>query len=241
LVAGVYPDESRWVIDPISECLLPLEKTVPEGPFRICHRAGAATDRLAEGRIAPHSIAALEFSENAGWWTVFSFADAAAHNRWRRPLEAAFRLLADSGLGGERSRGWGCFSIAGIQDGHLPDLILPEAAPPGGEEPASDTVANTHSRGQAWWLLGLLVPGASDEIDWKSGHYSLTTRGGRVESAAGWGIEKKQLRMLAEGSVVECGAIPGGSAPDVAPDGFPHPVFRAGFGLALPVPLRISP
>jgi hypothetical protein len=27
-----------------------------------------------------------------------------------------------------------------------------------------------------------------------------------------------------------------GAAPDVAPDGFAHPVYRAGFALAIPIP-----
>jgi len=30
--------------------------------------------------------------------------------------------------------------------------------------------------------------------------------------------------------------VPSGSAPDVAPEGFAHPVFRAGFALAIPLP-----
>ena len=47
---------------------------------------------------------------------------------------------------------------------------------------------------------------------------------------------KKQLPMIAEGSVVYAPAAPRGSAPDVAPDGFAHPVFRAGFALSIPLP-----
>jgi hypothetical protein len=35
--------------------------------------------------------------------------------------------------------------------------------------------------------------------------------------------------------VLYAAAPPRGSAPDVAPDGFPHPVFRAGFALAIPL------
>jgi hypothetical protein len=41
--------------------------------------------------------------------------------------------------------------------------------------------------------------------------------------------------MVAEGSVL-CGGAPTGAAPDVAPDGFAHPVFRAGFAVAIPLP-----
>ena len=64
----------------------------------------------------------------------------------------------------------------------------------------------------------------------------MLARGGRVESPAGSGELKKQVRMVAEGSVVYAGAAPCGAAADVAPDGFAHPVFRAGFALAIPLP-----
>ncbi len=42
--------------------------------------------------------------------------------------------------------------------------------------------------------------------------------------------------MVAEGSVLYADGVPLGSAADVAPDGFAHPVFRAGFALAIPLP-----
>ena len=64
-----------------------------------------------------------------------------------------------------------------------------------------------------------------------------TTRGGRVESDAAWGDPKRLTRMIAEGSVIVSAAEPHGEATDVAPEGFPHPVYRAGFALALPITL----
>jgi hypothetical protein len=45
---------------------------------------------------------------------------------------------------------------------------------------------------------------------------------------------------VAEGSVLVASAEPRGSAADVAPDGFPHPVYRAGFALAIPIPLKAA-
>jgi hypothetical protein len=64
----------------------------------------------------------------------------------------------------------------------------------------------------------------------------MVIRGGRVESPAGSGEPKKLLQMVAEGSVLQGSSAPTGAAPDVAPDGFPHPVFRAGFAVAIPLP-----
>ena len=79
---------------------------------------------------------------------------------------------------------------------------------------------------------------ASDAVDWQRGNYAVTTRGGRVESESRWGDAKKPTRMVAEGSVIVAAAEPRGAATDVAPENFPHPVYRAGFGLSIPVPLR---
>jgi CRISPR/Cas system CSM-associated protein Csm4 (group 5 of RAMP superfamily) len=85
----------------------------------------------------------------------------------------------------------------------------------------------------AHWLLSLFTPASSDTIDWQRGNYTILARGGRIETT---GDLKKQLHMVAEGSVLYAAGTPSGSAPDVAPDGFAHPVFRAGFALAIPLP-----
>src|SRR5207302_4671702 len=89
---------------------------------------------------------------------------------------------------------------------------------------------------QAHWLLSLFTPAADDTVDWGRGSYSVLARGGRIDSPAGSGELKKQIQMVAEGSVLYANGIPMGAAADVAPDGFAHPVFRAGFALAIPLP-----
>jgi len=93
----------------------------------------------------------------------------------------------------------------------------------------------------AWWLLSLFHPGADDAIDWTRGNYAITTRGGRVESDAGWGEPKRSTRMIGEGSVLVAASKPRGCVTDVAPDGFPHPVYRSGYALVLPIPLKVEP
>src|SRR5204862_4242953 len=85
----------------------------------------------------------------------------------------------------------------------------------------------------AHWLLSLFTPAADDRVNWRRGNYTLLTRSGRVDAS---GELKKQLPMVAEGSVVYAPVAPRGSAPDVAPDGFAHPVYRAGFALAIALP-----
>jgi len=86
------------------------------------------------------------------------------------------------------------------------------------------------------WLLSLFTPAPADSVDWRRGNYTVLPRGGRVDSPAGSGELKKQIQMVAEGSVLYAETPPRGSAADVAPDGFAHPVFRAGFAVAIPLP-----
>ena len=434
ILAGERLDDAQWIVDGQSECLLPIGR---HGPFRAGVRWNAAVDRLS-GASERHSTACLEFRPGAGLWTIVSFADEPARGRWSGPVKAAFRWLADSGFGGERSRGWGRSEAPEFVEGELPGMILasggrapraaagevpspaeeaaaaspesrahgdeapttedphaaeeltaspateaasadpesrsggeeaataevspltaspteaaspdpesrsggeagsiedpdrvvdasvasapdvspltassateapspspesrsggeagpaedpdrvveasvtsapdvspltaspaPEAPDPSsefrasGEEAAPDQVsrpaeeaaigsepvvseivetpasspeppvAGGEARPAAFWLLSLYTPAADDTVDWDRGHYHLVTRGGRVDSS---GEMKKLLPMVAEGSVLYAASPPRGSAPDVAPDGLTHPVFRAGFAVSIPLP-----
>jgi CRISPR type III-A-associated RAMP protein Csm4 len=254
LLKGGLPEEDRWSVDGQSECLVPHGRP---GPFRIGVRSSAAVDRMGSG-IEPHTAACLEFHSGAGLWSAIWFADDAARERWRAPVESAFRLLADSGFGGERSRGWGRTESPEFTYGLLPNLILSPPAPetiaapteaiaaPGASEadsfwlgpsvapavPQTVSLSSAH----AYWLLSLFTPNPEDPIDWERGSYELVARGGRVESPARSGVLKKLLNMVAEGSVLVASGELRGSAADVSPDGFPHPVYRAGFAVAIPIP-----
>ncbi len=74
--------------------------------FRASVRSSAAVDRAGDA-ATPHSVACLEFTTGSGFWFIAEFADDAAQEQWSERVKAAIRLLADSGFGGERSRGWG--------------------------------------------------------------------------------------------------------------------------------------
>jgi CRISPR/Cas system CSM-associated protein Csm4 (group 5 of RAMP superfamily) len=178
-------------------------------------------------------------------------------------VKGALRLLADSGFGGERSRGWGRSEQPEFVEGTLPDLVLPrtvtagaapdlapgEAAPEAAtpeaeapaETPAPGTRASAPDPGTRHWLLSLFSPAAEDTVEWDKGNYAVVSRGGRIESAAGYGELKKQLNMICEGSVLVAGEALRGAAPDVAPNGFPHPVYRAGFAVSIPIPRLVLP
>jgi CRISPR type III-A-associated RAMP protein Csm4 len=449
ILAGEPMKEDDWTVDGPSECLVPTGRP---GPFRTGVRWNAAVDRLT-GASERHATACIEFRPGAGLWTIAGFRDEPSHARWLEPVKAAFRLLADTGFGGERSRGWGRSEQPEFIEGSLPEMILPAGAaieeeggreqesggrgpgasrvgehggqgvelapepellsvpigespmepspvppiqdppvepqpgpdpelpppdpdpePPAPEpdppmldppfpepepmtataepvvaaaaaepeaaaatasesepplllasgpqpilldsgpqplllaaaepepvareagadekdpdaepvappspvpaepEPLEDPEPMTHAavtmdavaplpladvrppspapvlsnaRGPRppapekppasvpVWLLSLFTPAAADAVDWRRGNYTVLARGGRVDSPAGSGELKKQLQMVVEGSVLYAEGDPHGAAPDVAPEGFAHPVFRAGFALAIPLP-----
>jgi CRISPR type III-A-associated RAMP protein Csm4 len=195
-------------------------------------RSTAAVDRLTRTGDEVRSVACVEFEQTAGLWTVARFADSAQEQAWSGRLQAALRLLSDSGFGGGRGKGWGQTQAAEFQAGLWPGLLLPKL----GRFLRNSQEQEVNSA--LYWLLSLYSPAASDKIDWAGGDYSLTLRGGRVESNSGQGGGvKKNVRMVNEGCVLASAAEPVGSAVDVAPDGFAHPVYRSGLALALRLPV----
>lgn len=222
LLAGRALREERWWLDGPSQCLMPADvRFTAPGPFRPGRRSRAAVDRW-QGHVLAHSLACLEFADTGGMWTVAAFADEQAFARWADPVRGALRLLADTGLGGQRSQGWGRSEPPEFIEAELPGTIL-TGLPGESEQGAAG----------AYWLLSLFVPAEGDAIDWQRSRYSLVTRGGRLESPQGWGLPKKLLHMVSEGSVLWAAAPPRGSARDVAPEGFPHPAYRSGLALAV--------
>lgn len=336
LAAGERIDEGQWTVDGASQCLTPAGRP---GPFRVSVRSGAAVDRIT-GAPERHTVACAEFRPGCGLWAMIAFASDDARKQWEEPVKAAFRLLADSGFGGERSRGWGRAEQPEFIEGELPGMILParsqaeelepepaaefepeltageaavlaepEIAPfsePGGEpepepspdeapvaedapaetvaapleiraeaeaatsdEPAAESspavepaiplepepeaepepepaapapapfaapIAPGFEDAKPYWLLSLYSPAAADQLDWQRGDYALVARTGRIESPVRSGELKLEVNLLREGSVVYAVRAPVGAAPNVAPAGFPHPVYRAGFALAIPLP-----
>jgi CRISPR type III-A-associated RAMP protein Csm4 len=211
--------EEHYVVDGVSECLLPVIRNVAApSPFRVAVRSRAAVDRLGSG-VEPHRTACVEFAKGAGIWMAFTFADATAASRWAPAIQGALRLIADSGLGGERSSGWGRFEQPDFVEGDLAQILF-----------AGRYRAPQEVDGQ--WLLSLFSPAADETVDWRRGTYRVITRTGRVERA---GVEKRANNMIAEGGVLVAPEPLRGMARDVAPEGFPHPVYRAGFALAIPI------
>lgn len=226
LLTGRSVPADQWTADAATGCLLRRDRP-GSAPFRVAARTAAAVDRVTRSTIQVSSSACVEFEPDSGLWTVARFKDGAAASAWQERLQACFRLLADSGFGGGRTRGWGKTEAPEFRRGTWPQLILPRLG-------RGATNGNDGSEASLYWLLSLYSPSSADVIDWAGGDYRLTVRGGRVENA---GSLKKNARMVAEGSVLAARQEPAGAAVDVAPNNFAHPVYRSGFALALKLPV----
>jgi CRISPR type III-A-associated RAMP protein Csm4 len=232
LITGQPILADQWLPDPESGCLLRRDRP-SASPFRTIVRSTAAVDRVTNTGHESTSVACIEFEPSAGLWTIARFEDSAGEQLWSPRLQSALRLLSDSGFGGGRSKGWGQTQTAEFQPGSWPALLLPKL----GRHLANAPVAESSEAAGLFWLLSLYSPAASDKVDWSAGNYSLSARGGRVESHAGHGAAKKTVRLVGEGCVLSSHVEPVGAAVDVAPDGFAHPVYRSGLALALRLPI----
>jgi len=222
LLAEKGIDENRWAVDGESKCLVPHDGH--RTPFRISLRSNAAVDRLDASRQDTHATACLEFARDAGLWTIVQFSDEDAVQKWQTPVRSAFQLLADSGFGGERSRGWGRSETPEWEPWQAPSA-----------EPSAEPTE------QAQWLLSVYLPATDDQVDWKRGSYSTVNRTGRIESPTRWGEPKRQTLMIAEGSVLVAGnSTLRGTVEDIAPEGFPHPVYRSGLAVSISIPWRVA-
>ncbi|HEY7304768.1 MAG TPA: hypothetical protein VH601_11670 [Bryobacteraceae bacterium] len=213
----------QWLPDPESGCLLRRDRP-SSSPFRITTRRAAAVDRLAQNSFEIRSTACVEFEAASGLWSVVRFSDESTESEWTGRIQAAFRLLSDTGFGGRRTSGWGQTQPPEFQRAPWPGLLFPKVAQSLAQR---NGFANGNHAGSQFWLLSLYSPATNDEVDWASGDYQLTLRAGG---------NTKLLQMVAEGSVMAARSEPVGTIMDIAADGFSHPVYRSGIALALELP-----
>ncbi|HSU31097.1 MAG TPA: hypothetical protein VLJ11_07665 [Bryobacteraceae bacterium] len=236
ILAGQRILADQWIPDAESGCLLRRDRP-SSSPYRVITRSRAAVDRLSGSSVHVDASACVEWEAGSGLWTAARFADEAAYATWNSRLQAAFRLLADTGFGARRTSGWGQTAEPEFQTGSWPALLFPKLAAASSTISARAAGESSGDQPSFYWLLSLYSPSSSDAVDWREGSYEASVRGGIVESAsAGSGAEKKRVRMITEGSVLSARQEPLGAAVDVAPDGFAHPVYRSGLALSLPLP-----
>ncbi|MBI3210478.1 MAG: hypothetical protein HYZ37_16460 [Candidatus Solibacter usitatus] len=236
LLNGERLRDEDWAVDVESESLLRIHRgQLPRGPFRVVTRTSLAVDRWSGTGSEPRSAQCLEFSPDAGLWCMAVFSSSAAARQWSPVLKAAFRLLADTGAGAMRSRGWGRAEQPEFRNGEFPNLLI---HPPSLLPQATDgaEVTETAVPETAYWLISMYSPGAADQVDWSRGSYSVVDRGGRMEG----GARKLVSKMITEGSVLLSETPLRGNAADVAPAGSAHSVYRSGLAVAIPIPWRVA-
>ncbi len=225
LIRGEALKEDQWAVDPVSECLLPVTRNGPmHPPFRPAKRRFAAVDRETGVSESAREVACLQFAPSSGMWFAAVFASDRTRDQWTGKFRSACRLLADQGIGGGKSVGWGR-----------------------SDEPRFETVGDwyrmlTGAEGEiagesAWWLLSLFTPGPADAVDWKRGNYGTCVRSGRV---SGTSAVKPPARMVAEGSVLLSASPLTGAVRNVAAEDAAHPVYRSGLAVAVPIPWKES-
>jgi CRISPR type III-A-associated RAMP protein Csm4 len=223
LLTGQAILADQWIPDPESGCLLRRDRP-SSSPFRVTARRNAAVDRLARNSFEVRSTACIEFETGSGLWAAVRFSDESAASEWSGRIQAAFRLLSDTGFGGHRTSGWGQSQAPEFRSGVWPSVLLPKLA-----RTLSQRNGNAESNyaNSQFWLLSLYSPADTDQVDWKAGDYKLAVRAGS---------DRKALRMIAEGSVILAPSEPVGAAVDIAEHAPPHPVYRSGLALALKLP-----
>ncbi len=189
-----------------------------EGWMAVSLRPRVALDRTSQNS-AIWWCSVVHFRDGAGLYGLVRVPD----DTWRDRLEAAFRLLGDLGLGGERTYGLGSFRFHGL-------IPLAEAWPE----------IKTMKKASRYLLLSRYAP-AAQELGGLGAALQAwdleESRGFVVSGRSTTTLKRKRLWFLTEGSVATQ-PLPGRLV-DVTPEhgpalGLPHPVFRSGLGFWFP-------
>lgn len=154
----------------------------------------------------------------AGLYGLVRFRDES----WKETLCEAFRILGDTGLGGERTYGFGLFKFQGLED---PDSRWKELL---------------HGNGTSHVFLSLYYPNDAERQDLAQALEAwdfVEKRGYVVSGRNATTVKRKRMRMIVEGSVARKPLR--GAMIDVTPDdaqalGIPHRVFRSGLAFLVP-------
>lgn len=153
------------------------------------------------------------YKENSGLFFLIEFKD----KNFEKEFVATFNLMADEGIGGDRSSGRGLFKKP--EFGAL-EINLPE----------NDSIVS----------LSLYHPTDDELFDITNSYYELIERKGYIYSPHSQSLRRKSVRMFSEGSVFA--SKKKGDIADVTPELFEghHRVFRYGLCFALPCKVEVD-
>lgn len=158
----------------------------------------------------------VNYKENAGFFFLIKYLN----KEFKDKFEATIRLLADEGIGGDRSSGKGFFELLTFKE---IEIKVPENA---------DGVIT----------LSLYYPKDESEIiGIKNGFYELLERKGYIYSPYCKTLRRKSIRMFVEGSIFPKPPERLGKLVSVKPDIFTiHEVYRYGYIFDLPCKLEVK-
>jgi CRISPR-associated protein Csm4 len=154
----------------------------------------------------------VKFRKGCGLWFTAKFEAEETRTR----IETLLRVLGDTGIGGERSAGYGLFDL--------------DSEP---AEPESDKQTDR------FVTLSPICPRDADELErliQGDVGYALVERSGWISSSEASYMRRQQVWMFAEGSVLQGNGSRIGRLVDLKPDSCPHPVWR--YGYAWPVKIN---
>ncbi len=174
-----------------------------------------AIDRISNSSQIYH-VGRTTFAPDCGLWFL-----ADLDPQQVSLFESLLKLLADSGIGGERSAGYGAFSEERVAPPNLPS---PQQA-------QRVMTLSRYNPTEEELQAGVLDAGAS---------YELVDVGGWLASPDGPAQRRKRVRMIEAGSVLAAPVPVVGRIVDVRPEynrpGAPqHPVYRSGIALTVGV------
>ena len=184
----------------------------PRTVWKTDKRPRVTLDRQSSASEIWH-LKAIKFETGCGLWFDVQFDTEEIQTQ----IETILHVLGDTGIGGERSAGYGIFDLH--------------------SEP---TDPQPESESDRFITLAPIGPRDADELDrliqGDNVGYTLEERSGWIGSSEGSGLRRQQVWMFAEGSVLNGNGAQGGRLVDLRPDACPHPVWR--YAYAWPIKYR---
>ena len=182
----------------------------PRTVWKTEKRPRVTLDRQSSASEIWH-LGGVKFHENCGLWFGAKFDTEETQRR----IETILRVLGDTGIGGERSVGYGLFDLHS------------KPAEPQSDQETDRFVTLSPVCPRDVEQLNALIQGDVG--------YTLEERSGWIGSAEGSGLRRQQVWMFAEGSVLSGNGTRVGRLVDLKPDSCPHPVWRYAYAW----PIRI--
>lgn len=206
-----------WLSRPEFDTLPEVLKRYPHQVWQQSQVARVTVSRLTSASTIFHS-GRVSFSQGCGLWFGVQWR-CDESDPWRQALPTVLQNLAISGLGGERSSGYGPFEYTRGEPFSLPD-----------PQPQARCYLLSRYNAQDETLPAALKNPISA--------YQIVMVGGWLRTPAGAAQRRRKLAMITAGSLLALSSFPAGEVSDVTPiyndsPALPHKVYRSGLALAI--------